>query len=47
MQYNRNNVSSLGGKQFEAGVHIAKIAKVEAGKSKTNKDMFKLPLKDE
>lgn len=44
MQYNRNNVSSLGGKQFEAGVHIAKITKVEAGKSRTNKDMFKFTL---
>lgn len=44
MQYNRNNVSSLGGKQFEAGVHIAKITKVEAGKSKTNKDMFKFTI---
>jgi hypothetical protein len=44
MQYNRNNVSSLGGKQFEAGVHIAKITKVEAGKSRTNKEMFKFTL---
>lgn len=44
MQYNRNNVSSLGGKQFEEGVHIAKITKVEAGKSRTNKDMFKFTL---
>ncbi|OAZ16023.1 single-stranded DNA-binding protein [Lactococcus lactis RTB018] len=44
MQYNRNNVSSLGGKQFEAGVYIAKITKVEAGKSRTNKDMFKFTL---
>ncbi len=44
MQYNRNNVSSLGGKQFEEGVHIAKITKVEAGKSRTNKEMFKFTL---
>jgi hypothetical protein len=44
MQYNRNNISSLGGKQFEEGVHIAKITKVEAGKSRTNKDMFKFTL---
>ena len=44
MKYNRNNVSSLGGKQFEAGVHIAVISKVVAGKSSTNKDMFKFTI---
>ena len=40
MQYNRNEMSALSGKQFEVGVHIATIVDVKNQKSKNGDPMF-------